>query len=409
MWPTLPGGRAPEAREFRGMALDAMPSQRLLDELMRYLEFTPEDAALMLAMGPALRPQFPQIVDDFYAAIDRTPGASAVFTGGAPQIARQKALLRGWLEGLVEGVYDEAFVERRARIGRTHVRIALDQRYMFAAMSVIRAGLHTALYAVSDWDEARMRAGHRALDKLCDLELAIMLEAYREAYISRVKEAERLATIGQIAASIGHELRNPLAVMQTSVHMLSRRMPTDERNSKHLRRVDEQILLCNTIISDLLELARDRPPEMRPTDVAEVVREAARSVPRAQDVALVLDIAEVPPVAVDPGQFRQLVVNLVLNAVQASEAVGGAVELRLASDERDLLLTVEDRGQGLSPDVLSRLFEPLFTTRSTGTGLGLALCRRVVEKHRGTIVASNRPGGGAAFIVRVPLKAEGEG
>ena len=83
--------------------------------------------------------------------------------------------------------------------------------------------------------------------------------------------------------------------------------------------------------------------------------------------------------------------------------------MRLASDERDLLLTVEDRGQGLSPDVLSRLFEPLFTTRSTGTGLGLALCRRVVEKHRGTIVASNRPGGGAAFIVRVPLKAEGEG
>ncbi len=409
MWPTLPGGRAPEVREFHGMALDAMPSQRLLDELMRYLEFTPEDAALMLAMGPALRPQFPQIVDDFYAAIDRTPGASAVFTGGAPQIARQKALLSGWLEGLVEGVYDEAFVERRARIGRTHVRIALDQRYMFAAMSVIRAGLHTALYAVSDWDEARMRAGHRALDKLCDLELAIMLEAYREAYISRVKEAERLATIGQIAASIGHELRNPLAVMQTSVHMLSRRIPADERNSKHLRRVDEQILLCNTIISDLLELARDRPPEMRPTDVAEVVREAARSVPRAQDVALVLDIAEVPPVAVDPGQFRQLVVNLVLNAVQASEAVGGAVDVRLASDERDLLLTVEDRGQGLSPDVLSRLFEPLFTTRSTGTGLGLALCRRVVEKHRGTIVASNRPGGGAAFIVRVPLKAEGEG
>jgi len=389
------------------MAVTAMPSQRLLDELMRYLEFTPEDAALMLAMGPALRPQFPQIVDDFYAAIDRTPGASAVFTGGGPQIARQKALLRGWLEGLVEGVYDEAFVARRARIGRTHVRIALDQRYMFAAMSVIRAGLHTALYGVPDWDELRARAGHRAIDKLCDLELAIMLEAYREAYISRVKEAERLATIGQVAASIGHELRNPLAVMQTSVHMLSRRLPADERNVKHLRRVDEQIVLCNTIISDLLELARDRPPELRPTDVAEVVREAALSVPRSSEVTLALDIAEaLPPVAVDPGQFRQLVVNLVLNAVQASEAAGGQIELRLASDERDLLLTVEDRGQGLSKDVLSRLFEPLFTTRSTGTGLGLALCRRVVEKHRGTISANNREGGGASFIVRVPLNAE---
>ena len=103
-----------------------MPSQRLLDELMRYLEFTPEDASLMLAMGPALRPHFPHIVDEFYAAIDRTPGASAVFTGGEAQIARQKSKLRDWLEGLVEGVYDVAYVERRARIGRTHVRIALD-------------------------------------------------------------------------------------------------------------------------------------------------------------------------------------------------------------------------------------------------------------------------------------------
>ena len=126
---------------------------------------------------------------------------------------------------------------------------------MFAAMSVIRAGLHTALYAVSDWDEARMRAGHRALDKLCDLELAIMLEAYREAYIARVKESERLATIGQVAASIGHELRNPLAVMQTSVHMLSRRMPMDERNVKHLRRVvtSGQELEC------VLDLVPTRP------------------------------------------------------------------------------------------------------------------------------------------------------
>ena len=391
------------------MADIAMPSQRLLDELMRYLEFTPEDASLMLAMGPCLRPHFPTIVDEFYAAIDRTPGASAVFTGGEAQIARQKSKLRDWLEGLVEGVYDVAYVERRARIGRTHVRIALDQRYMFAAMSVVRAGLHNALDAAAEWVGERLRAGHRAIDKLCDLELAIMLEAYREAYIARVKESERLATIGQVAASIGHELRNPLAVMQTSVHMLSRRMPMDERNVKHLRRVDEQISLCNSIIADLLELARDRAPERRPADLADIVREAASSVPRPPSVALELDIAEaLLPVAVDPGQFRQLVVNLVLNAVQASEATGGAVELRLVSDERELLLMVEDRGQGLSPDVLARLFEPLFTTRSTGTGLGLALCHRIVEKHSGTISATNRSGGGATFSVRVPQAGEVE-
>jgi len=387
-----------------------MPSQRLLDELMRYIEFTPEDAAQMYAMGPVLRPHFGRVVDRFYEAIDRTPGAAAVFTGGAEQIERQKTLLHGWLEGLVGGVYDDAYLARRARIGRTHVRIGLDQRYMFAGMNIVRSELHAALWDSVDWPAEQARPGHRALDRICDIELAIMLETYREAYISRVKEAERLATIGQVAASIGHELRNPLAVMKTSVHMLTRRVPSDERTSKHLYRLDEQIILCNTIISDLLELARDRPAERSATDIATVVSEAALSVPRPQAIGLGLHIdSSIPTVAVDPGQFRQLVINLVLNATQALDGAG-RVEVRLGSDEQSLMLTVEDTGPGITADVQARLFEPLFTTRSSGTGLGLALCRRVVEKHSGTIVAKNRDGdgGGASFEVRLPLAWEAQ-
>ena len=388
------------------MAEVAMPSQRLLDELMRYIEFSPEDAALMYAMGPVLRPHFGRVVDRFYEAIDRTPGAAEVFTGGAEQIERQKTLLHGWLEGLVGGVYDDAYLARRARIGRTHVRIGLDQRYMFAGMNIVRAELHAVLYDSLEWPPEQARVGHRVIDRICDIELAIMLETYREAYITRVKEAERLATIGQVAASIGHELRNPLAVMKTSVHMLTRRVPSDERTAKHLYRLDEQIVLCNTIISDLLDLARDRPAERSATDIATVVAEAALSVPRVQSINLGLHIdAGIPTVAVDPGQFRQLVINLVLNATQALEGTG-RIEVRLGADEQSLLLTVEDTGPGITADVQARLFEPLFTTRSSGTGLGLALCRRVVEKHNGTITASNRECGGAAFVVRLPLAWE---
>ncbi|HEY0134043.1 MAG TPA: protoglobin domain-containing protein [Nannocystis sp.] len=390
------------------MAMVAMPSQRLLDELMRYIEFTPEDAAQMYAMGPVLRPHFARVVDRFYEAIDRTPAAAAVFTGGAEQIERQKTLLHGWLEGLVGGVYDDAYLARRARIGRTHVRIGLDQRYMFSGMNIVRSELHNALYDSTEWPADQQRSGHRAIDRICDIELAIMLETYREAYIARVKEAERLATIGQVAASIGHELRNPLAVMKTSVHMLTRRVPSDERTVKHLYRLDEQIVLCNTIISDLLELARDRPAERIATDIATVVSEAALSVPRVASIGLGLHIEpKIPSVAVDPGQFRQLVINLVLNATQVLEG-SGRIEVRLGADEQNVVLTVEDSGPGITPDVQARLFEPLFTTRSSGTGLGLALCRRVVEKHNGSIVASNREGGGAAFVVRVPLAWEAE-
>lgn len=369
---------------------------------MAYMRFSPADSASLRALGPVLAPHFGRIVDRFYEAIDRTPGAASVFTGGRAQIERQKGMLRGWLEGLFAGPYDAAYYERRARIGRTHVRIGLDQQYMFGAMNLIREGLHAALREVGN-DEA---AGHAAIDRLCDIELAIMLETYRDAYVARVKDAERLATIGQVAASIGHELRNPLAVMQTSVHQLQRRVPEDERTARHLRRVGEQISLCNQIISDLLELARDRPIERHSVDVAAVIREAAASVPRPEGVALVLDLEEALPLAaLDRGQVRQLVVNLVLNAFQAV-GPAGSVTVGLAASSEELQLRVDDSGPGLSPEVQRRLFEPLFTTRANGTGLGLALCRRIVEKHGGTISAANRAGGGASFRATFPRVEE---
>lgn len=387
-----------------------MPSsQHLLEELMKFIHFTPAHAALMRDMGPLLRPSFDQIIERFYAAIDSNPAASAVFTGGQAQRERVHGQLRGWLEGLVRGIYDEVYYERRARIGQTHVRIALDQRYMLGAMNVVREELHNGLDRAAEWPAERLTAGHRAIDKLCDMELAIMLETYRETLIARAKDAERLATIGQVAASIGHELRNPLAVMQTSVHMLARRLPSDEHTGKHLGRVRDQVALCNAIISDLLDLARDRPADRQPTDVGAVVRDAVASVPHPEVIEVEVHLTEeLPLVAVDPGQFRQLVVNLVLNAVQAQMhpppvGNGGRVDVRLVVTGETMVLGIEDRGPGMTPAVLERLFEPLFTTRVTGTGLGLALCQRIVEKHLGTIAASNRADGGAAFIVRIPL------
>lgn len=386
-----------------------MPSsQHLLEELMEFIHFTPQHAVLMRDMGPILRPHFDTIIDRFYAAIDSNANAAAVFAGGQSQRDRLRMQLRGWLDALVRGIYDEVYYERRARIGQTHVHINLDQRYMLGAMNLVREELHNALDAVTEWPEDRRALGHRAIDKLCDMELGIMLETYREALIARAKDAERLATIGQVAASIGHELRNPLAVMQTSVHMLGRRLPNDEHTSKHLGRVRDQVALCNAIISDLLDLARDRPADRQPTDVAAVTRDAAVSVPRPDTIPVEVHVADdLPLIAVDPGQFRQLVVNLALNAVQAQSHPSpgsGRVDVKLAVAGDTLVLGVEDRGPGMSPAVLERLFEPLFTTRVTGTGLGLALCRRIVEKHSGTITASNRADGGAAFVVRIPLQ-----
>ena len=387
------------------LGMDAAGHGNVLQALLSYIHFSEADAALLRRMGPEVRHHFPRIVDRFYEAIYRTPEALAVFTGGGQQIERQKGRLLGWLEGLVGGVYDDDYYELRARIGRTHVQHNLDQRFMFAAMNIVRRELHAAL-AACRWAEEERAAGDVAIDKICDIELAIMLETYREDSMARIQHSERLATIGQIAASIGHELRNPLAVMQTSMQLIARRVD-DPRVQKHVQKVSDQIALSNAIITDLLELARDRPPELRLIDLAELVRATLPDVPRPERVRVAVALPEGRAlVRADASQLRQVIVNLVLNAVQA---VGpeGEVEVTVRVDDDGVALVVEDSGPGLPSDVLRRLFEPLFTTRSAGTGLGLALCRRILEKHGGTITAGNREQGGARFVVALAPMEEG--
>jgi signal transduction histidine kinase len=379
--------------------------QQFLDELNAYLGFTPAHALALKGVGPYVSPHFQSIVDRFYDAIFENPRAAAVITGGAAQIERQKSLLRDWLGGLFGGVYDLEYLRLRARIGRTHVRIRLAQRYMFSAMNIVRSGLHRALsdapLAASD-----KRFAHDSVDKICDLELAIMLETYAEDHLSRMRDSERLATLGQVSGFIGHELRNPLAVMETSAHLLKRRLPIgDEKAAQHLNRLREQIVLSTRIISDLLALARDRPIERQAiADFRKLIDDALGEVPKRPGVDVGVQLpADLPAPRVDESQVRRLLVNLLSNAYQAlSDHPVAHILLSAAREADTLLVIVEDSGPGIAEEVRHRLFEPLATTRAKGLGLGLALCRRIAERHGGDIRAlKSHALGGARFEVRL--------
>jgi signal transduction histidine kinase len=386
--------------------------QQFLDELCAYIGFNAEHAASLRSIAPYVQPKFGPIVERFYDAIFENPRAAAVLTGGVAQVDRQKALLRDWLAGLVGGVYDVEYLRLRARIGRTHVRIRLEQRYMFSAMNIVRTGLHEAL-AQAALPADQLRLAHDAIDKICDLELAIMLETYAEDHTMRMRDNERLATLGQLSGFIGHELRNPLAVMETSIHLLRRRLPVgDEGALRHLQRLREQVSLSTGIISDLLELARDRPLERHPVpDLSDLIRSCILEVPQHGELDIAVQLpADLPVPKVDEKQIRRLLVNLITNARQAlQDRKNGRVVISAEREADKLLLAVEDDGTGIADEVRSRLFEPLVTTRSKGLGLGLALCRRIAEKHGGEIRALNPAQGGARFEVRLAQAFEGNG
>jgi two-component system, NtrC family, sensor histidine kinase HydH len=385
-----------------------MSSSTLLSELVDYVGFGPDDAALLAAARPLVAPSFPHVVDAFYAAIEANPRARAVFEDDA-QIHRQKRVLATWLESLFGGVYDESYFESRARIGYAHVRIDLDPSLVIAGMSVVRAKLSLIADAIEDeqrWPTDRIRDLKRAIDRICDVDSAIMLETYRDDYMAKVRGAERLAALGQVAGTIGHELRNPLAVMETSVHLLRARIKGDEKAERHLERLAGQISLSTRIIGEIMDLARELPPNRERQSVRSVVEDALASMLEGEDVRVSIEPDAEIECHVDGVQLRQLLVNLVTNAVQSARSGAKGVELTVRRDGPELHVTVEDDGPGIPDELRSRIFEPLFTTKLRGVGFGLALCRRIAERHGGYIRASNRATGGAKLEAMLLCSAE---
>ena len=173
------------------------------ESLKRYVGFTEASSAALRELHPLVQPSFVPIVDDFYAAIEAHPSASAAITGGTAQIERLKQTLVRWLDSMLLGPHDEAYYQARARIGRVHVRIDLPQGFMFTAMNRIRVLLLDVVRDQLIDNPAALQRASTALHQILDLELAIMLETYREDLVVKSRGAERLATIGQFAASSG--------------------------------------------------------------------------------------------------------------------------------------------------------------------------------------------------------------
>jgi two-component system, NtrC family, sensor histidine kinase HydH len=215
----------------------------------------------------------------------------------------------------------------------------------------------------------------------------------REAGERRRELERRLASLGQMSAVLAHEIRNPLASLKGHAQLLERSLPEGERNRAKASRVVDEAVRLETLTNDLLEFARHGEVRRSEVDPAALLREAAGEHP------LELDVAGAPAAwPLDAELMRRVLANLVDNAVQA----GTPVVATARQDGRRLELTVRDHGEGIPEADLPRIFEPFFTRRTKGTGLGLAVVRRIVELHGGTVTAGNHAGGGAIFRVTIP-------
>jgi two-component system, NtrC family, sensor kinase len=225
-------------------------------------------------------------------------------------------------------------------------------------------------------------------------------------HATQMSRAEHLATLGELAAGLAHEIRNPLAGIAGVMDIIGRDVPATSPAQEVLKDVREEVLRINRIVTDLLETARPRPPQIQVADL-NATAEHALMFAREQAKSKPIHFEFIPdpalsPVEHDPAQIHQVLLNLALNAIQAINA-SGAVTVTVEQRGHLASVTVEDTGPGIPPETLNNIFRPFFTTKGHGTGLGLSLAKRIVEDHGGTIEVASMPGHGCSFTVVLPI------
>jgi PAS domain S-box-containing protein len=226
----------------------------------------------------------------------------------------------------------------------------------------------------------------------------------------RLRQAEKLTTLGELISGVAHELNNPLTVVTGFARILEGAADVPERVKRRLGQIDAQAQRAAKIVKNLLTFARRQPPQWSRVRLGDLVDQALDLLAyalRVNNVAVTKDFAaDAPEITADPDQLLQVILNIVQNAMQAmAGAERRRVSIRIAPFNAHVRLAFEDTGPGIPRHALERVFDPFFTTKppGQGTGLGLSICYGIVKAHGGEIFAENPPGGGARFVIELPV------
>ncbi|HSF30237.1 MAG TPA: ATP-binding protein [Candidatus Tectomicrobia bacterium] len=288
------------------------------------------------------------------------------------------------------------------------------------ALGLLRVGLKTEHLTVL-WRRSLLILSTSGLGLLAvggvGMHLVFRAQARHHARVRALERAlsrqERLAALGHLSAGVAHEVRNPLNAIGMGIQRLQGEFsPVEgEEEFRHLCMVIRgEVARLNGIVQEFLELARAPAPQREPVAVATLVHEVAtlmEAEAKEHAVRLTLQVPEgLPSLFVDPQQLKQALLNLLLNAIQATPP-GGFVQLTAAADAEALRLAIIDSGRGIAPELMDRIFDPYFTTKPDGTGLGLPIALRIIQAHGGTLDVSSALGGGTTMEVRLPIATPG--
>ncbi len=226
---------------------------------------------------------------------------------------------------------------------------------------------------------------------------------------TKLVKSERLAAIGELAGMVGHDLRNPLSGIKNATYFLKKKGKTipESQADEMLETIDSCVNYSNKIVSDLLDYSREIHLDLQDYSPRNLIIESMAIMDVPEKVEILNNVSEKPLIKVDPDKIKRVFINLIKNGIEAMPNVG---KLTIDSKEAngELEISFADTGVGIPDEILPKLFAPLFTTKAQGMGFGLAICKRIVEAHGGTIAVRTANGAGTTFKVTLPTETENE-
>jgi len=343
-----------------------------------------------------------------------------------PEKQTTKFYILGGVIALTLGVHYGWIIE--PIFGHIHWIHAVHGRFCYIPIVVaatwfgLRGGIYTAILisaAVLPYIFTTGLESHALADELSEIvfyfAIALLAGGLVEREFRSRKKAEdmrlqlershKMSLVGQIAAGMAHEIKNPLASIKGAVEILCEDGTSEQDKTEFKAIVLKEVKRINASVSDFLEFARPSETTMTELNLADTVRSSLKQVqPQAmkREIKIVSHVEDPVLIMGDDEKIHQVLLNLLLNAVDATPELS-TITVALKSEEEDALITIEDSGPGISTADLSRIFEPFFTTKSTGTGLGLAIAKSIVERHKGRIQLENISNSGARAEIRLPL------
>jgi two-component system sensor histidine kinase HydH len=398
VWATNRGVNAASETVIRGEA-------EVIHASLRSRIFEPGDATLADRLAATLQQHAPDGLR-YLAAYEQD--GTLLAEAGVP--ADDPVTLAAWMERATTGVPQSIADERVRVMYRKKARDPATappptttdptkepRRGPWATLVELEPQVVKDLRATSTW-----LLGIGGLAAATLLLLVIVLVRWslrRESAVKAIAEAHHLATLGQMSAVLAHEIRNPLASLKGNAQLLAAQLPAGEKVRTKADLVVREATRLETLSNDLLEFARAGEIRLDDVDPVGMVHDIAATL--GSERVAVESTGAPRQWPLDGTRMRQVLVNLLENALEMSE---GTVEVRVSREDRSLVYAIRDHGPGIADADLEHIFEPFFTRRVRGTGLGLAVARRLVDLHGGTITASNATGGGAVFRVSLPRK-----